>query len=102
MEMVYVKRREAGHCNGTDWHDMNYVGLILRIKYYNRKLFFTYWFDASGSQKGLFGSVSSPIEFSTQQIDICIAQSEQRNHKDYFRTNNSKQEDLFKCKRRLE
>ena len=50
----------------------------------------------SGSRKGLFGDISSLPEVPNWKIDVCIAQGEERHPKDYFRTDISYQEGLFK------
>ena len=75
---------------------MDYVGLMLRVKRCSCKLFLTHQLDASGSREGFLGGVSSPPEFPTSEINICTTQGEERHPKDYFWTNISHQEGLFK------
>ena len=48
------------------------------------------------SRKGLLGEVGFPPELLTWKINICPAQGKKRHFKDYYRTNISHQEDLFK------
>ena len=50
----------------------------------------------SGSWEGLFGSVISPLELLTSKINVRTAQGKQKHCKEYFWTNISHQEGLFK------
>ena len=81
---------------GTEGRDMNYVSLMFWIECCRGELLLTHQLDVSGSWEGLLGSVSSPPEVSTEKIDVCIAQDEERYFKDYFRIDISQQKGLFK------
>ena len=75
---------------------MYYKGLTLRVKYCSCKLFLTHYLDVSGSWKGLLGDISPLPELPIQEINVRTTQGEERHPRDYFRTNISHQEGLFK------
>ena len=49
-----------------------------------------------GSWKGLFSGLSSPSEVLIQEINVSTALGKEMHSKDYFQTNISHQERLFK------
>ena len=49
-----------------------------------------------GSLEGLFGGVSLSLELPIQEINVRTTQGEEKHPKNYFRTNTSHQESLFK------
>ena len=69
---------------------------MFRVKGCSCKLFLPNQFDALGSWKGFLGGISLPPELSSQEINVCTAQDEERHSKEFFRTNISHQECLFK------
>ena len=90
------RAKAVGLYIGTDLPDVNYVSLMLQVRRCSYKLFLIYKLDAFDGQKRLFGGVNSLQEFSTQKMNIYTIQSEERHPKDYFWTNISHQESLFK------
>ena len=69
---------------------------MFRVRGCSCKLFFPNQFDALVSWEGFLGGISPPPELLSQEINVCTAQGEERHPKDYFRTNISHQEWLFK------
>lgn len=66
------------------------------IKYCSFKLFFSNWLDALGSWESFLSSISLLLELLSQEIKVYATQGKEKYSKNYFQTNISYQEYLFK------